>query len=122
MKSRLEIILEKLPNQEVELSAHKIELGLIDDFKSVSSNAIKSGTNSGGDLQDWLKKLPKLISNLKNSLKDQDEVIKIGDKIKKQAKEIGVDLPKSVEKDIKGAEQWSKELDSIIKKANSIKF
>ena len=73
-------------------------------------------------MQDWLKKLPKLISNLKNSLKDQDEVIKIGDKIKKQAKEIGVDLPKSVEKDIKGAEQWSKELDSIIKKANSIKF
>ena len=72
MKSNIEKVYSKLPKTElskVELETQKVELGLIDDFKSVSSNAIKSGTNSGGDLQDWLKKLPKLISKPKKLIK-----------------------------------------------------
>lgn len=32
MKSRLEKVYKKLPNQKVDLKAHKVALGLIDDF------------------------------------------------------------------------------------------
>jgi hypothetical protein len=104
------------------LSVQKIELGLIDDFEKLSSKAIKSGTNAGGDVQDWIDKLPKLISALRDSEKDQDLVVTMGEKIEKQAKELGVDLPKNVTKGLTGAKQWSSEIKSIIKKAQGFKL
>ena len=104
------------------LSVQKVELGLIDDFEELSKKAIKSGTNAGGDVQDWIGKLPKLISALRNSEKDQDSVVKMGEKIEKQAKELGVDLPKNVTKGLTGAKEWSSEIKSIIKKAQGFKL
>jgi len=104
------------------LSVQKVELGLIDDFEKLSSKAIKSGTNAGGDVQDWIDKLPKLISALRDSEKDQDLVVTMGEKIEKQAKELGVDLPKNVTKGLTGAKEWSSEIKSIIKKAQGFKL
>ena len=104
------------------LSVQKVELGLIDDFEKLSKKAIKSGTNAGGDVQDWIGKLPKLISALRNSEKDQDSVVTMGEKIEKQAKELGVDLPKNVTKGLTGAKEWSSEIKSIIKKAQGFKL
>ena len=104
------------------LSVQKVELGLIDDFEELSKKAIKSGTNAGGDVQDWIGKLPKLISALRNSEKDQDSVVTMGEKIEKQAKELGVDLPKNVTKGLTGAKEWSSEIKSIIKKAQGFKL
>jgi|TARA_R100000084_G_scaffold5681_1_gene2191 flagellin-specific chaperone FliS len=108
--------------KKTELSKHKIELGLIDDFKKVSKKAINSGANAGGDIEDWISKLPKLISSLKKSLNDQEKVIEIGNKMQKIYKELGGDLPPNIKKDLEGAEQWKKEIKSIIKKAQSFKF
>ena len=36
MKSRLEKVYSKLPNQKVNLKAHKVALGLIDNFDMTS--------------------------------------------------------------------------------------
>lgn len=119
----LNIVYSKLnSDNKTELAKHKIELSLIDDFKKVSSKAINSGADSGGDVEDWLSKLPKLISALKKSLNDQEKVIETGNKIKKISKELGADLPANIKKDLEGAEQWQKEINSIIKKAQSFKF
>ena len=108
--------------KKTELANHKIELGLIDDFKKASNKAINSGTDAGGDVEDWISKLPKLISALKKSLNDQEKVIEIGNKMNKISKELGANLPSNVKKDLEGAEQWKKEINSIIKKAQSFKF
>ena len=113
---------EIIREAKTELKAEKIELGLVDDFEKLSSKAIKSGTNAGGDVQDWIDKLPKLISALRNSEKDQDLVVSMGEKIEKQAKELGVDLPKNVTKGLTGAKEWSSEIKSIIKKAQGFKL
>jgi len=119
---------KEFTNEEVKtalkelLSVQKVELGLIDDFEKLSKKAIKSGTNAGGDVQDWIGKLPKLISALRNSEKDQDSVVTMGEKIEKQAKELGVDLPKNVTKGLTGAKEWSSEIKSIIKKAQGFKL
>ena len=119
----LNIVYSKLnSDNKTELAKHKIELSLIDDFKKFSSKAINSGADSGGDVEDWLSKLPKLISALKKSLNDQEKVIETGNKIKKISKELGADLPANIKKDLEGAEQWRKEINSIIKKAQSFKF
>ena len=126
MKPTQEQILSALnkliKENKTELKAEKVELGLIDDFEKLSSKAIKSGTNAGGDVQDWIDKLPKLISALRNSEKDQDLVVSMGEKIEKQAKELGVDLPKNVTKGLTGAKEWSSEIKSIIKKAQGFKL
>jgi hypothetical protein len=116
-------VFEKLSEStKVELASERIELSLADDFKKLSSKAIKSGSNSGGDMQDWLDKLPKLLSALKESLKDQQNVISLGEKIKKEIKELGVKLPSNIAKEIKGAEQWESEIKTIIKKAQGFKL
>ena len=121
--SKLREIGNKIFKEEkTELSSYDIELGLTDDFKKASNKAINSGTNAGGDIDDWVRKLPKLISALKTSLNDQNKVISLGNKIKKQVKEIGIEIPKYIEKESKGAEDWAKELKEIIKKANNINF
>ena len=108
--------------EKVELSAQKVELALVDDFKKLSSKAINSGSDAGGDIDDWINKLPKHIAALKNSQKDQKKVIDLGEKIKKQAKDLGFDLPAFVVKEIEGAKQWDKELNGIINKAKGFKF
>ena len=120
MKTTLEKVFETL--NKVELKSEKVELSLVDDFKKASSKAINSGTDSGGNIQDWVSKLPKLITALKKSLNDQEKVIEIGNKMKKISKELGADLPSNVIKDLDGAEQWKKEISAIIKKAQSFKF
>ena len=52
-------VFEKLSEStKVELASEKIELSLADDFKKLSSKAIKSGSNSGGDMQDQIVHLP----------------------------------------------------------------
>ena len=102
MKSRLEIILEKLPNQEVELSAHKIELGIVDDLKKYTKGFDKY-KNEGDGL---VKRSERLLTELKET---QAAIFKwsdvggsitndiVGDlnKFETAAKEIGVD-PNSV--------------------------
>tara|TARA_R100000231_G_scaffold93614_1_gene70267 strand:- start:7 stop:372 length:366 start_codon:yes stop_codon:yes gene_type:complete len=118
----IETVFKHLNEEKVELKAERIELSLINDFKKAASKALNSGTDSGGDISDWISKLPKLLTALKKSLNDQKKVIVIGDKMKKIAKELGTDLPANIKKDLEGAEQWEKEISAIIKKAQSFKF
>jgi hypothetical protein len=114
---------EQIRTAYKELQAEgKIELGLIDDFNKLSSKAIKSGSNAGGDIQNWIDKLPKLITALKNSQKDQEKVIELGKKIEKGAKDLGIKIPNNIEKDLTGAKQWLAEIKSIINKAKGFKL
>ena len=69
----------------------KFELSLIEDFNKLSIKEVDSGTNYGGDVQDWLDKKNILTANLKNSLVDQQNVINFGDKLKQSFKELGID-------------------------------
>ena len=115
-------VFSKIAEDKTELAKHEVQLGLIDDFKKLSDKALSSGTNAGGNINDWLNKLPKLIEALKSSQKDQKAVIDLGEKIKKQAKDLGLDLPANIQKEIKGSEQWFDEIATIIKKAQGFKL
>tara|TARA_R100001369_G_scaffold7018_1_gene18088 strand:+ start:167 stop:499 length:333 start_codon:yes stop_codon:yes gene_type:complete len=50
MKSRLERIIEKLPNQEVELSAQKVELSLVSDLNTAYNALLKIKDKMDDDL------------------------------------------------------------------------
>lgn len=97
-----------------------VELGIAQDFEKANSKAINSGSDAGGDVSDWLGKKSKLISGLKSSLKDQENVISLGSKYESQAKELGVDLPSDVKKGVSEAKQWASEIKSIIGALNKI--
>ena len=118
---KVEEIKLELANQN-QKNKIKFELGLIDDFKSLSSKAVNSGSSSGGNVQDWLDKKNTLISDLKSSLKEQENVISLGNKIKQSVNELGADLPVDVSKRIEGANQWIKEINLIISKLSSFKI
>jgi len=66
---------EKILLQFSEKKNVSVELGLIDDFNSISSKAVNSGSDAGANAQDWLNKKNPIIIDLKNSLKDQQNVI-----------------------------------------------
>ena len=104
---------------QVKVKSFGVKLSLIDDFNKLSSKGINTGTSSGGDVQDWLDRKNGLISNLKASLADQENVISFGDKLKQSFKELGIDTPANINKEIEGAKQWQKEISSIISKLNS---
>jgi hypothetical protein len=107
---------------KLNLGAHKVELGLMDEFKSLSIKATDSGANSGGDVSLWFNKRNGLLTALKSSLKDQQDLLKLGDKFKMSVKDLGLELPADVNKTIQGAIQWEKELTQIIKELSSIKI
>jgi len=106
MKSRLEIILEKLPNQEVELSAQKVELGIVDEISKQLTQSeqilkkIQSEKNDFVELDKIYKKaendIAKLLkiysSNKKNSSSFYKEMNKNFNSLNKSAKEIGLDV------------------------------
>ncbi len=114
MKDKEEVLLKLSNNQKIHL-----QFSLISDFNALSSKAINSGSDAGGDVQLWLDKKNSLIGNLRTSLVDQQKVIDFGNKLKQSFKEIGVDVPANVNKEIDGAIQWQKEINGIISKLNS---
>ena len=71
---------------QIKVKSFGVKLAVIDDFNKLSSKAVNTGTSSGGDVQDWLDRKNSLISNLKASLSDQENVISFGDKLKQSFK------------------------------------
>ena len=108
MKSRLERIIEKLPKQE--LSAHKVELGLIQDLQKEYGKLQTLGLDA--DLMDFESKYEEKIPKY-NSLE-----IKFKDAAKK-AEELGINKLASEAKEFADACQAS--IKKINKKVNLIK-
>ena len=96
MKSRLERILEKLPNQEVELSAQKVELAGNYDFVKYKNEYDKSFGNYRTDYRKGInqaksavdKQFSKVSEILNKAEKEMDE-------FGAAAEELGFDFRKS---------------------------
>ena len=115
------VMIEKIKSliAKSELKNQKVELGLMDDFKSLAIKSTDSGSNAGANVGSWFNKKNGLLTELKNSLKDQQDLIDLGQKLKVSAKDLGLDLPADVEKRINGGVQWQKEISQIIKELSS---
>ena len=112
MKSRLEIILEKLPKQE--LTAQKVELGLVDDIKEEMKTA-NSGAISAIDLAF------KAIPLAEKSLKLNKSLLKKIENTKKAAIELGAtDVLKTLQKQETQIKSNINEVDKLLKGLNSI--
>ena len=103
MKSRLERIIEKLPNQEVELSTQKVELGIADELKDLIKRGLSIEKKLSSDIIAY-NGLLRAGNGFKNKYA---ELVKI-------AKEIGV----PVTPEMKKLEDMA---DGFIKKGEALK-
>lgn len=79
---------------KVELSEIKVNLSLMDDFKSALNNMIKEPAgDSSNKILDIKKLVQKEIDNSKQVLGRINYVAKIGIQLEESAKQLGVDLP-----------------------------
>ena len=103
MKPTQEQILSALnkliKENKTELKAEKIELGTIDDYKKLRKSA-------GTSYEKYVDTMDTSKGYLSTAIKDAEKAVKILSKaapmltnIQKQAKELGVDLPKELKED-----------------------
>ena len=108
--------------EKTNLTIHKVELGLKQDFDKESSKAINAGIDTG----DALNKLNSQANNIKQmingAIKLQYSAISLGNRLVEKYKELGVDVPNDVRKGIDGADQWAKELIAAEKIIQNFKF
>jgi hypothetical protein len=105
---------EEIQTAYKELQAEgKIELGAIDDFEKLFNKALDGGEKVGLKLIDNLRKAE---TGYKKSIGDMQKVLKLGDNIKKSAKDLGIDLPKTVINKIDSAAAYIKEEQGYIAK------
>ena len=109
MKSRLEIILEKLPNQEVELSSHKIELALIDGLERDVNKIYEDISRADGVLQKGAIEAERISKSAALKVNGSMDTI---NKAEQMAKELGIDLPqiKELKQSLQNAEKRAKEI------------
>ena len=132
MKSRLEIILEKLPNQEVELATQKVELGYLQSVSSDAEKAVKKYDNTKDIVKAWqnvkqtLNSIKKDVVLVKRSrkanimgiegvLQDINGEIKT---IEARFKELGIDGKNS--KELMTAKRSAYVLGNFLKNLNNI--
>ena len=90
---------ELVRENKTELKAEKIELGTIDDYKKLRKSA-------GTSYEKYVDKMDTSKGYLSIAIEDAEKAVKILSKaapiltnIQKQAKELGVDLPKELKED-----------------------
>jgi len=109
----LNIALGKLFNG-IELDTHKVELGLVDDFKSSYKNYVKQSENIADEFSKFFKLKTQLENDIKKNINNFKSLVKPYEKIEKQAKELGLNIKEvlsdrpSIKKDIDSMEAFLK--------------
>ena len=124
----IETVYNKLNKAKTELATHKIELGLVDDLKKITSDASKIEKNTRTNnkesfrLRDVQKEIDEqkrnLIKELTNDIKKGDSIYKklnsTLEKAFKISKELGINT-----NEIKGFNQASDQLARIVNATDS---
>jgi len=91
--------LSELIKEKTELKAEKVELGAIDDYKKLREQG-------GNAYEKYVNSMDASKGYLSTAIKDAEKSVKILNKaapmlrdIQKQAKELGIDLPKKLQED-----------------------
>ncbi len=97
------------------LSGQKIELGAIDDFEKLFDNAIKDNT-----AEKLIDNLRKAEVGFEKGIKDFQKAFKEGQTIQVLAKDLGIDIPKTINNKIDSMGEYIKEYNKYIAKIKSM--
>ena len=77
MKSRLEKVYSKLPNQKVNLKAHKVALGVADDLEDAVSTFTSGTLETAQKVVDIAIKVNNILNNVTDDVKYYNDYAKI---------------------------------------------
>jgi hypothetical protein len=89
----LKALNEIIRENKTKLKAEKVELGAIDDFKKLFDKSLNDWEGTSNSL---INAMSKTQQDYKAQKGKWEQVIKLGEGIEKQAKELGVEIPKTV--------------------------
>jgi hypothetical protein len=123
--STLNNVFKKLEHTDkvtkVNLESQKVELALIDDYYSSVQKAISTYVSADTKLKE-LKNYAKTIQDLFDNSGEQVLLAnKIFDNVKKQAADLGIELPNELKNNNKDLFDYAKKIDASIKYLNEIK-
>jgi len=118
MKSRLEIILEKLPKQE--LSSHKIELALVDDIEKTYNKIKSDADNLSMGLIKAANEVDGINTEAKEILKRIDATDNDIKKLEDGAKDLGVELPDEAKISIRQLKVYKSSLSQLVSKSAKV--
>jgi hypothetical protein len=103
-----------------ELSAQKVELALIDDFKKTISDFNRSRLNGTDDLFKALKLAQQSIKSLNKAKSDGENSLSQYNKILKAADDIGINIPSQLAKAGEQTEDELKEVEKMLRAAKAM--
>jgi len=97
MKSRLEKVYSKLPNQKVNLKAHKVALGLIDDLKLIQEESSNAYSLYIDDMDTSKGYLSQAINKAENAIQLLSQSVSLYNEVEKRFNELGMDVPSELQ-------------------------
>ena len=107
--------LSELIKEKTELKAEKVELGAIDDFEKQFNKALKDQS-----AEKLISALRKAEVGFEKNIKEYLKAVDLGTKIKSQAKDLGIDLPKTIVNKIASSESEIQEHRKYLSKIQSM--
>tara|TARA_R110002012_G_scaffold138656_1_gene295502 strand:+ start:737 stop:1114 length:378 start_codon:yes stop_codon:yes gene_type:complete len=83
-------------NKQIDLKSEKVELGLIDDLKSLQAKSDKLYSGYIGEMDEAKHRLSIAIKSAQKAVEVLTEEAKLRSNVDESAKELGVDLPKEI--------------------------
>ena len=99
MKSRLEKVYSKLPNQKVNLKAHKVELGLMDDLrerKNTVDQLIDFAKTDKQAISEAISKIRMALTEIPDNYRNADALEEDFLSFSDKADELGIEIPQEV--------------------------
>ena len=123
MKSRLEKVYSKLPNQKVNLKAHKVELGLMDDLRERKASVDEAIEFVKTDTQE----IAPAISKIRMALTEMSEHYNMADALEEdflsfsdKADELGIEIPQEVRDADAAADELRRVTEALEKLINGL--
>lgn len=123
MKSRLEKVYSKLPNQKVNLKAQKVELGLMDDLRERKASVDEAIEFVKTDTQE----IAPAISKIRMALTEMSEHYNMADALEEdflsfsdKADELGIEIPQEVRDADAAADELRRVTEALEKLINGL--
>jgi len=123
MKSRLEKVYSKLPNQKVNLKAQKVELGLMDDLRERKASVDEAIEFVKTDTQE----IAPAISKIRMALTEISEHYNMADALEEdflsfsdKADELGIEIPQEVRDADAAADELRRVTEALEKLINGL--
>ena len=123
MKSRLEKVYSKLPNQKVNLKAHKVELGLMDDLrerKNTVDQLIDFAKTDKQAISEAISKIRMALTEIPDNYRNADALEEDFLSFSDKADELGIEIPQEVRDADAAADELRRVTEALEKLINGL--